>query len=901
MKTKHESTRAYLVMAAVTLLLILSGCYSPTAPLAPDGDTGPDTADLSGESGASAQLSLTMCIPDYRSISASGESRMDFSSRAIAPQTGYVALLIADATGSYVEHQELSVADGTSTPTTDASLPMSASWDGTFIGIPAGTYPAGALKVELRETTGGSPLSSGSNNASIEILAGGTATGTFYTVPSNAPVITTDAAYGSAGSGSMSFYSFDINNDVSYRLAVTKTTGTGVPDIYLFTGNGVIDSYRSFGVNPMFVETAPQTTATSVYVGIYAAGGDVEFTVRLTELEQSSLFAEYLLNGDATDSAGSADGTMNGGPSVTADRDGNVGSALAFDGIDDWLELPAPSSLGSFSVSFWMKTSTSGPLTDGTDAEWYNGLGLVDAEVTAQPGDWGTALLNEHVGFGFDTGTTYWEESVESTSSVTDGAWHHVVVTRSVVSTATPESDLAIYVDGIYEAGTIGATGANMTNLAIGIGNNPSDADPSVNRLFFEGAIDDVRMYTGVLLPSEITALYEAVATPSGTSGGSGTYNLTELPSITPDPGTSAYFSEYPAYPAVASDGTIYTAYLDGATDSASSTEFALRAERLDSGVWTTMGATTYVNAPNGPNEVQLDLEVVGTTPYIAYQDETFRRWVEVMMWDGTAWTAVSPLDASGSTLDSNTLDMASDGSVLYLAIEYLDDSTGVSQVEVYQYDQSAGSWTALGFPTAREADNPQMAVNAAGRPVVLVTTNDGSTDRLEAYDFDGSGWSSLAGGAIDSFDFYAPTGDAAADQNYDIVVDASGAAVVAYSYSTSEFYGENSLVVSATDSAVNGLSSSTLVDDAYEEFFDFALATNGDLLLWAGRSEYFSAANEISVSAWDGSAWTNLISPSTDAISAAYPRAASADTQPLIVSFHDLTAGTFRFYRYGP
>ena len=71
------------------------------------------------------------------------------------------------------------------------------------------------------------------------------------------------------------------------------------------------------------------------------------------------LVAHWKLDGDANDSAGSNDGTLVNGPIWTT---GQIGDALDFDGVDDYVDVGDQDSLDfvaseSFSISTWFKLS----------------------------------------------------------------------------------------------------------------------------------------------------------------------------------------------------------------------------------------------------------------------------------------------------------------------------------------------------------------------------------------------------------------------------------------------------------------------------------------------------------------------------------------------------------------
>ncbi|WP_223274619.1 LamG domain-containing protein, partial [Salibacter halophilus] len=83
----------------------------------------------------------------------------------------------------------------------------------------------------------------------------------------------------------------------------------------------------------------------------------------------NGLIAWYPFNGNANDeSTFNNDGNLFGGVSLTTDRFGNQNSAYDFDGVDDFIEIPAPNELvfgnsDNFSINLWFKPVEFDPNT----------------------------------------------------------------------------------------------------------------------------------------------------------------------------------------------------------------------------------------------------------------------------------------------------------------------------------------------------------------------------------------------------------------------------------------------------------------------------------------------------------------------------------------------------------
>ncbi len=200
----------------------------------------------------------------------------------------------------------------------------------------------------------------------------------------------------------------------------------------------------------------------------------------------------------AIDTANSNDGTYTNGVLINQPGAANLGRAASFDGIDDYVSTPRTVST-NFTLELWIKTTASG-LT-GTQA--YEGNGLLWSDVGGLANDFVVAMLNS--GLSFFTGNP--DITVTSATAINDGAWHHLVATR------TQGGNVEIFVDGV-------SRGTTTTN------NNPLDGNPFImiggnvlDSRYFAGLIDEVAYYPTVLSVDRIRAHFQAgSASPSLTA-----------------------------------------------------------------------------------------------------------------------------------------------------------------------------------------------------------------------------------------------------------------------------------------------------------------------------------------------------------------------------------------------
>ena len=184
-------------------------------------------------------------------------------------------------------------------------------------------------------------------------------------------------------------------------------------------------------------------------------------------------------------------GLVNGPTWVT----GVSGGALAFDGIDDYVEIAGYKgvSCGHMrTVCAWIQTSQISEMILS-----YGGL---------NPGTrWLFFITNSKLQLGVGGGNIF------SNRSVNDGQWHHVAaVLQEPASGPASVQNLRLYIDGQLDAGTytnptVEINTGTDCSVRIGVMQKPDGALES----FFGGQIDEVRIYDRALSESEIQSLLQ--------------------------------------------------------------------------------------------------------------------------------------------------------------------------------------------------------------------------------------------------------------------------------------------------------------------------------------------------------------------------------------------------------
>ena len=193
---------------------------------------------------------------------------------------------------------------------------------------------------------------------------------------------------------------------------------------------------------------------------------------------------------------GATDNTISWGKSQTLSPSGETNitgsggtpaftntKSIALDGIDDSVTMGNPSSLqftSTVSMSAWFKT------TDTTSTQVIIGKEAITSGnrsyMLYYSGTGGSFTIKFLI---FTSGNA--NNQAVSTSTVTDGNWHHVLGVND-------GTDLKIYIDGILEDTNVGGGGAIQSSTAdffIGRRGNSS----SSNREYWNGNIDEVAVW----------------------------------------------------------------------------------------------------------------------------------------------------------------------------------------------------------------------------------------------------------------------------------------------------------------------------------------------------------------------------------------------------------------------
>ena len=298
------------------------------------------------------------------------------------------------------------------------------------------------------------------------------------------------------------------------------TISTPIPDGINYT---FIVQYVTNNATPVFVATTPLSTNSShqaiagwVSTSTIETSAGLSFAVTNTVVSVNghALVAHYpfddsgYLSQDTSGNGNDLGGGSWWGPNHEFSTNAIAGAgAVLYHGASsltpsdttrtNWDKTLA----GSFSMSAWVKTTAARGYDDddaisGATIFWaYNDYSNTNDTIPlAITGSKAAFSTRDHLGH-----TT----TLHSTSSVNDGTYHLIAVTRDSSS-----GEKRIYIDGNFEAMEVGTTDPlDGNDYYLSIGGTYLSA--------YTGLLDDVQIYSGVLSASEIAALYSA---PGSTS-----------------------------------------------------------------------------------------------------------------------------------------------------------------------------------------------------------------------------------------------------------------------------------------------------------------------------------------------------------------------------------------------
>jgi hypothetical protein len=206
----------------------------------------------------------------------------------------------------------------------------------------------------------------------------------------------------------------------------------------------------------------------------------------------------------ATDSSGNGDtGAVNGATWTT----GIYNSGLSFNGSSNSVtsSSAALNGSGDFTIGAWIKTTATAA-----------GV-IIQQRGSSNNGQYQLAITaSGTVNFWMRSSSSKYQFNITTTATINDGKWHYVSGVRQGVTGY-------IYIDtAVAASGSSSSTLRSLTTNGVSVG-----ADTVAGNMYFNGAIDEVRIYTAAISSNGMTSLATtaptittpAAASPSAVTG----------------------------------------------------------------------------------------------------------------------------------------------------------------------------------------------------------------------------------------------------------------------------------------------------------------------------------------------------------------------------------------------
>ncbi|MDH5610089.1 MAG: PKD domain-containing protein, partial [Cyclobacteriaceae bacterium] len=283
------------------------------------------------------------------------------------------------------------------------------------------------------------------------------------------------------------FASFSISDTIFNQgtQVIFTDNSKGWPNEYFWEFEGGTPA-TSTEKNPSTVFA--QAGTFNVTLTVIGFSNSSSVTQKVLSMPTEGIAAYYPFNGNANDESGNGHhGTTSGAILSTTDRFDQPNSAYEFDGIDDFINTSTTFDFPNRTLSLWINTyditgsgSTAKVAITQDDDALNNGILRVDFQ-NNQMTLWAGGIAGKYV-----------------TTSITPNTWTHLVLIREGATTK-------YYVDNVLEYSSVsdgnGSTLNPVPDFIIGSGRMTQDQ-------FFNGKIDDIRVFNRALNEQEIHALY---------------------------------------------------------------------------------------------------------------------------------------------------------------------------------------------------------------------------------------------------------------------------------------------------------------------------------------------------------------------------------------------------------
>ena len=337
----------------------------------------------------------------------------------------------------------------------------------------------------------------GSANITITVSDGLASTNRTFTVSvsavNDAPVISSIASQTTSLGVPLAAIPFTVGDVETSPASLSVAAFSSNPSLIASTGIVLGGSGASRTVTLLSVAGQIGSATVTLTVSDGALTSQTSFTLNVQSIPTQviGLVAHWKFDETsgttASDSAGGNPGTLVNGPARMA---GVANSALTFDGVNDYVNVPdsAVLDLGSaFSISLWFNPSQGITATNGRKdlLKKYLSYWLI----------FNYPSNDGKLSFVLNSGSPVLKTT---TSTWNAGQWYHVVAMGDGAT-------LRLFVNGVLEASLDSMATPVANGYPLQIGGNTEQG------YYFPGAIDDVRLYSSALPPDAVQSLYSSV------------------------------------------------------------------------------------------------------------------------------------------------------------------------------------------------------------------------------------------------------------------------------------------------------------------------------------------------------------------------------------------------------
>ncbi len=282
-------------------------------------------------------------------------------------------------------------------------------------------------------------------------------------------------------------------DSISFDKVYVRNCGSGsLADfsVYVDTENIAVTNAPVIAENAVGELTLAKGVSGDV-IKVTSPSAQSELTMRhcgVNKIKPDGLAGYWKLDGGAGDVSGNGnDGTLKNG--LTCDADGKFGKACAFDGVNDYIDIPAGNILtipNTMTISAWVY-----PIED----RWGYILGSGYYQNDA-------ISLSRH---NIDTWRFNYNKTPDVNlyfGSASLNQWYHLAI---VIDTTLPSQNVKAYENGVLK-GT-----ASLSSFLFNKSTSMRIGDDRIDHKYWNGTIDDVAIWSKALTQDDIGKLYTAI------------------------------------------------------------------------------------------------------------------------------------------------------------------------------------------------------------------------------------------------------------------------------------------------------------------------------------------------------------------------------------------------------